>query len=233
MAIIPCPECKQSVSDRAATCPHCGFAIATGAAPAAMPAPAAVPMAWTPSPSGAEEVAWEGGASPRLLVRELPAMLWAVLVPPVAFWLMPQVMALASGLRHEVRDLIAEQRSAFQLTIVVAVVLFSVSRLARVALAYARLRGMHYRLTNQRLTVESGLFSKRVDDIDLRTIQDVTLEQSALERLIGVGRLAIVSSDHSRPRLVLIGIRDPRDVRERVRAIAYQASQRQIFTRAT
>jgi hypothetical protein len=32
---------------------------------------------------------------------------------------------------------------------------------------------------------------------------------------------------------VLLGIRDPRDVRERVRASAYQASQRQLFTRAT
>ena len=92
---------------------------------------------------------------------------------------------------------------------------------------------MRYRLTNQRLTVESGLVSKRVDDVDLRTLQDVTLEQSAMERVLSIGRLVIVSADHSRPRLVLIGIRDPRDVRERVRASAYQASQRQIFTRAT
>ncbi len=231
MAIIPCPECKQSVSDRAATCPHCGVALARGAAP---PGPsAAAPAAWTSSPPGAEEVVWEGSASPRLLAREIPAALWAVVVPPLAFWLLPQVLHYVGGLRHELRGAIAEQRSTIGLVVVVAVVLFSLSRLARVALAFARLRGMRYRLTNQRLTVESGLFSKRVDDIDLRTLQDVTLEQSAMERLLGIGRLDIVSSDHSRPRLVLIGIRDPRDVRERVRASAYQASQRQIFTRAT
>ena len=233
MAIIPCPECKQSVSDRAATCPHCGFAIASLAGAAAAPASAAAPMAWSSSPGGAEEVAWEGGASPRLLVRELPAAFWAVVVPPLVFWLLPQVLHWVGGARHELRGAIAEQRSTITLVVVVAVVLFSLSRLARVALAYARLRGMRYRLTNQRLTVESGLFSKRVDDIDLRTLQDVTLEQSPTERMLGIGRLDIVSSDHSRPRLVLIGIRDPRDVRERVRASAYQASQRQIFTRAT
>ena len=234
MAIIPCPECKQSVSDRAATCPHCGVAIALGAAAATIPAAAAAaPMAWSSPPTGAEEVAWEGSASPRLLIRELPAALWAVLAPPVALWLLPQVLQFMSGLRRDLRELVAEQRSAIQLAIIIAVALFSLSRLARVALAYARLRGMRYRLTNQRLTVESGLLSKRVDDIDLRTIQDVTLEQSALERLLGVGRLGIVSSDHNRPRLVLIGIQGPRDVRERLRAIAYQASQRQIFTRAT
>ncbi len=233
MALITCPECKQSVSDRAASCPHCGVALAPGG-PAAAVAPVAGPMAWpSPSPVGAEEVTWEGGASPRLLARELPAAFWAVLVPPLVFWLLPQALQVIGGLRRELRLAIAEQRSAIQLAVIVAVVLFSLHRLARVALAYARLRGMRYRLTNQRLTVESGLFSKRVDDVDLRTIQDVTLEQSALERLLGVGRLDIVSSDHSRPRLVLYGIRDPREVRERVRASAYQASQRQIFTRAT
>ncbi len=238
MAIIACPECKQSVSDRASTCPHCGVAIAPGvnareAAPPSTPAPPGGSMAWSSAATGAEEVAWEGSASPRLLVRELPAALWAVLVPPLVLWLLPQALHYLAGVRRELRGVIAEQRSAIQLAVVAAVVLFALSRLVRIALAYARLRGMRYRLTNQRLTVESGLLSKRVDDIDLRTLQDVTLEQTAMERLLGVGRLAIVSSDHSRPRLVLIGIRDPRDVRERVRASAYQASQRQIFTRAT
>ena len=27
MAMIKCPECGQSVSDSAQTCPHCGFAL--------------------------------------------------------------------------------------------------------------------------------------------------------------------------------------------------------------
>jgi len=233
MAIIPCPECKQSVSDRASSCPHCGVSLTRGAGPAAAATPAAAPAAWASSPPGTEEIVWEGGASPRLLAREIPAAFWAVVVPPLAFWLLPQVLHYVGGLRHELRGAIAEQRSNIGLVVVVAVALFSLSRLARVVLAYARLRGMRYRLTNQRLTVESGLFSKRVDDIDLRTLQDVTLEQSAMERVLSIGRLVIVSADHSRPRLVLIGIRDPRDVRERVRASAYQASQRQIFTRAT
>ncbi len=28
MALIPCPECEQDVSDRALACPHCGFPVA-------------------------------------------------------------------------------------------------------------------------------------------------------------------------------------------------------------
>jgi hypothetical protein len=29
MALIPCPECDQQVSDRAVWCPHCGFPVAS------------------------------------------------------------------------------------------------------------------------------------------------------------------------------------------------------------
>ena len=28
MALIPCPECDKQVSDRARSCPHCGFPVA-------------------------------------------------------------------------------------------------------------------------------------------------------------------------------------------------------------
>lgn len=28
MSLIPCPECDESVSDRARACPHCGFPVA-------------------------------------------------------------------------------------------------------------------------------------------------------------------------------------------------------------
>jgi hypothetical protein len=33
MALINCPECKQSVSDQAATCPHCGYIINSSSDP--------------------------------------------------------------------------------------------------------------------------------------------------------------------------------------------------------
>lgn len=30
MALIGCPECRQSVSDQAPTCPHCGYILNRG-----------------------------------------------------------------------------------------------------------------------------------------------------------------------------------------------------------
>jgi membrane protein YdbS with pleckstrin-like domain len=228
MALVPCPECKQQLSDRAAACPHCGLALAPRAA-----AVAAAPVPWPASAPGQEEVVWEGGASPRLLARELPGIAWALALPALIFWILPTVLHAVGGLRPELRVAIAEQSDTIRLVVLGVAIFLALARLARVAVRYAQLKSARYRLTNQRLTIEGGLLSKRVDDIDLRLVQDVALEQSALERMLGVGRLDIVSSDHARPRLVLTGILAPRDVREQIRACAYQASQRQIFTRAT
>jgi membrane protein YdbS with pleckstrin-like domain len=221
------------VSDRAAACPRCGLAIAPAASTTSAPAGNPTGLPWPAAPPGREELVWEGGASPRLLAREPPGVLWAVVAPPLAIVLLPKALAIVAGMGRELRRAIAENGPTIRWVVVAAVFVLSAIRLARVALRYAQLKSTRYRLTNQRLTIESGLLAKRVDDVDLRSVQDVALEQSALERLLSVGRLSIVSSDHARPRLELMGIRDPRAVRERVRESAYQASQRQIFTRAT
>jgi membrane protein YdbS with pleckstrin-like domain len=237
MALIPCPECKREVSDRAATCPHCGVRIAGG--PAAAGGSAGTPPSPPPlapfGPSGAhdETVVWEGAPSSRLMARELPGMLWAVAAPIFAILLLPDAMKMVGGLHKEMKTVIVEQGGTVRALVIGGIVVVSVLRLGRAALRFARLRATRYRITNQRLTIDSGLVAKRVDDVDLRSIDDVGLEQSPLERMLGVGRLSIVSTDRARPRLELYGIEAPRDVRERLRAGVYQASQRQIFTRST
>lgn len=238
MALIPCPECKREVSDRAAACPHCGVAIASGAAPGS-PAPSGGTSSPHPlaafGASGAhdETVVWEGAPSSRLMARELPGILWAVAAPIFAIILLPDAMKMVGGLHKEMKTVIVEQGGTVRTLVIGAIVVVSVLRLGRAAVRYARMRATRYRITNQRLTIDSGLVAKRVDDVDLRSIDDVGLEQSPVERMLGVGRLTIVSTDRARPRLALYGIESPRDVRERLRAGVYQASQRQIFTRST
>lgn len=230
MAMISCPECRHAVSDRAATCPQCGAAIA-GALARAAAAPAGLPG--VASGAVAERVEWEGTPSPRLLVRESPALLGALLSFPVTLLLFPRVLKLIAGLDPDLRTVVHQQGTTLRAVVLCLVGAVALFRLTRAGIHYAQLKATRYRVTNQRLTIESGLVSKRVDDVDLRTVEDVGLEQSPLERLLGVGRLTIVSTDRQRPRLELYGVTDPRNVRERVRAGVYEASQRQLYTRAT
>ena len=53
------------------------------------------------------------------------------------------------------------------------------------------------------------------------------------DRLLGIGNVTLISSDKAFPTTVLQSIARPRDIREMIRARAYQISQRQLFTRAT
>ena len=64
-------------------------------------------------------------------------------------------------------------------------------------------RAVRYRLTAQRLEVERGILGKRYESIDLWRVRDVVLEQSLLERLRGVGRITVVSTDEVEPELLV------------------------------
>jgi hypothetical protein len=88
-------------------------------------------------------------------------------------------------------------------------------------------------VTNQRIVIESGFFSRSLEEIDMRSVDDIEFRQSFLERIFGIGEILVVSTDKVAPRLALDGIHDPRNKRELIRSTAYQVTQRQLFTRST
>ncbi len=67
---------------------------------------------------------------------------------------------------------------------------------------------VRYVLTSERLLHEWGILTRYTHRIELIDIDDVSLRQSILERLISVGTIAIHSSDRTDPLLVMPGI-DP------------------------
>lgn len=73
--------------------------------------------------------------------------------------------------------------------------------------AWAKSRGTSYRVTTQRVVVESGLFSKRLDQIDLYRIHDYVVERPLGQRVMGTGNLILSTQDRSTPALALHGLR--------------------------
>jgi membrane protein YdbS with pleckstrin-like domain len=88
-------------------------------------------------------------------------------------------------------------------------------------------------VSNQRIIIQSGVLSRSLEEIDMRSIDDIEFHQTFLERLFGIGEVYIVSTDKVAPKLALHGIHDPLKIRELIRSTAYQVSQRQLFTRST
>ncbi len=99
--------------------------------------------------------------------------------------------------------------------------------------ALMKQRSTVYTVTNQRVIIERGVLSKSLNEIDLRYIDETEFFQRFTERLLGIGSVTLISSDKVFPSTTLRSIKDPRNVRELIRAHAYQVSQRQLFTRAT
>jgi membrane protein YdbS with pleckstrin-like domain len=78
-------------------------------------------------------------------------------------------------------------------------------------LTYRRM-SVRYLLTTQRFIHETGILRRVTDRIELIDVDDITFEQSILDRLVGVGTIRITSSDRTHPVLVLLGIADVKEV---------------------
>jgi uncharacterized membrane protein YdbT with pleckstrin-like domain len=212
MPVVTCPDCGREVSTMAAACPQCG----RPSSPTSYAAPAAAT-----APAMAEETLWRGSPSARVLVGKLVLIILAAILIPLA----------ASFVASHTNDLdMAARITKFGWWITAAVVLWQI---VTFLIMMVRLQSTVYTITNQRVLIERGMLSKSLNEIDLRYIDDTQFFQSFAGRLLGIGNVTLISSDKAFPTTVLHGIAKPRDIREMIRARAYQVSQRQLFTRAT
>jgi uncharacterized membrane protein YdbT with pleckstrin-like domain len=167
-----------------------------------------------------EETLWHGTPSPTLLMPHYAGIV-AVLIGLPLF-----VRFFASSMP----DVQAADMRRFGW---IATAILILIQIAMLLVAWLRLRSTMYTITNQRVLIERGIFSKMVDEIDLRYVDDSQFAQSFVDRILGIGNVTLLSSDKNTPRYVLTSIKDPRGVREIVRTQAYQSSHRQVFTRST
>jgi uncharacterized membrane protein YdbT with pleckstrin-like domain len=91
---------------------------------------------------------------------------------------------------------------------------------------YLRARGTHYRLTSRRVVIESGIFSKRLEQIDLYRVVDYVVERPFGQRLLGTGNVVIEATDRTQHEVRIDGVRtDVRELYEKLRA-ATEADKR-------
>jgi hypothetical protein len=91
---------------------------------------------------------------------------------------------------------------------------------------WARSLGASYRITTTRIVIESGVFSKRMEQIDLYRVTDYVVERPFSQRLLGTGNLVLEATDRTTPELRIEGIRtDVRALYEQLRA-ATEAEKR-------
>jgi len=231
MALISCPECKQQVSTEAVSCPHCGKQL-TGSAAAA---PTAGPGIFVPGGApGPEETLWEGRPSIALLYGKLVRLfIRLIIVIVIGYFALTSGLSVLGSLSSAAASFVEQNNTVLVLGILVVLALLLLPAVMGLLQAWARIKNTHYRVTNQRIVIQSGVLSRSLEEIDMRSIDDIEFQQTVFERLFGIGQVFVVSTDKVAPKLSLHGIPDPLKIRELIRSNAYQVSQRQLFTRST
>jgi uncharacterized membrane protein YdbT with pleckstrin-like domain len=74
-----------------------------------------------------------------------------------------------------------------------------------------------YELTTERLKQTHGVFSKRVDEMELYRVKDIALEQPFFLRLFSLANIVLDTSDKTTPRVVLKAISGAEDLANQLR----------------
>lgn len=134
----------------------------------------------------------------------------------------------------EERELLSLQPTAkaFLGTLILGVILLPfIVGLFLLLYVWYKVVSLKYRLTTQRLFVQKGLIAKRLDEIELFRIKDVTVHQGILQRILGFGTINVLSTDDSNPHVSLIGINRPVNVKETIRN-SFRAARKREGVRA-
>lgn len=71
-----------------------------------------------------------------------------------------------------------------------------------------------YRLSEDRIFLEIGLFNMKQEEVLLYRVRDLSLSRSLWQRIFGVGTVRLHSSDKTTPVLELKNIKQPYEVKE-------------------
>lgn len=201
-----CPACGVEVIEQAVYCHRCGQRLEP---PSQEPSAGAREGAGTPAPDSpdprerlqraigaetdrdapAETELWEGSYSPRAMLGA-----WTLSIGVTVVLLLLGIWAASAPV--------------WKLLIAGILVLW----LYQWAVLMLRRLGVRYLLTNQRLLHETGILRRVTDRIEVLDVDDVTLEQGLVERLLGIGTIRVVSSDRTHPELLLRGIDNAKHV---------------------
>jgi membrane protein YdbS with pleckstrin-like domain len=180
-----CPACSTEAPPSSAFCPKCGAKL-SGTPPTATPAEkfrgAGAAAAASAEP---ERELWKGSFSAKAMLGSwLAASLVTVGAAVICVILPPPIPWIVAG----------------ALVGLLWLWLLGVLAYERLAVAYV--------LTTQRLVHQRGILRRTTNRIEIIDIDDVTVEQGFVERMLGVGTIRILSSDASDPKLLLRGIGD-------------------------
>ena len=196
------PRLQPGRADKSSFCPHCGRRLepATKDEPGTAPGVAGLRSSDTGNRSVRQPTSAPAAAEAGIYTEE---ELWTGRYSPKAMlgtWIMTGLIAI--GL--VILGVAAGRREVWMIVAIGTVLMWAIA----LAIMFYRRLATRYRLTTQRLILESGVVRLTTDRIDIIDINDITVEQGLIGRLLQIGTIIVRSNDQTHDKLHMEGIED-------------------------
>ena len=82
---------------------------------------------------------------------------------------------------------------------------------------YLKTRFTVYEVTDQRIKLKTGILSQEIDECELYRVRDYKIVKPFFQRIFGLGKIELVTSDRSNSNINLNGIKDPENLYNLIR----------------
>ncbi len=90
-------------------------------------------------------------------------------------------------------------------------------------------KAVRYKITDRTIDYESGVFSRRIETLQLWRVRDIDFSQSAFERMLGIAHIHVMTNDATDPNLVLTGLPASREIFDALKDAADLARQQRVL----
>ncbi|MFG0257942.1 MAG: PH domain-containing protein [Phycisphaerales bacterium JB043] len=85
--------------------------------------------------------------------------------------------------------------------------------------AWIHTRAKQFQLSSERVRCKEGVFTRRIEEIELYRVKDIEITQTMLQRMVRLGTIVLVTDDATCPRFRMASVPHHESVRDRVRAL--------------
>ena len=97
---------------------------------------------------------------------------------------------------------------------------------------YLKTRFTVYEVTDQRIKLKTGILNQEIDECELYRVRDYKIVKPFFQRIFGLGKIELVTSDRSNSSINLNGIKNPENlydlIRDNVEKIRRKTGTREI-----